>query len=57
MEDYGNNGTMRAVDGKQEIYLEWPYGLQILVMIYRLNMLFTVMNEANKQSFEESLVL
>ena len=32
MEEYGNNGSfgldrkqMRAVDGKQEIYLEWPY--------------------------------
>ena len=31
MEEYGNNGSygvnwkqMRAVDGKQEIYLEWP---------------------------------
>ena len=31
MEEYGNNGIfgvdrkqMRAVDGKQEIYLEWP---------------------------------
>ena len=33
MEEYGNNGIfgvdrkqMRAVDSKQEIYLEWPYG-------------------------------
>ena len=32
MEEYGNNGSygvnwkqMQAVDGKQEIYLEWPY--------------------------------
>ena len=31
MEEYGNNGSydvnwkqMQAVDGKQEIYLEWP---------------------------------
>ena len=37
MEEYGNNGSygvnwkqMRAVDGKQEIYLEWPYAFSFL---------------------------
>ena len=38
MEEYENNGIfgvdrkqVRAVDGKQEIYLEWPY---IIALIY-----------------------
>ena len=38
MEEYGNNGIfdvdrkqMQAVDRKQEIYLEWPYNIQLAV--------------------------
>ena len=40
MEDYGNNGIFgvdrkqtRAVDGKQEIYFEWPNQLNITTII------------------------